>query len=57
MSFEHSEPVDAALYITSPGNPLVKELHKLATDVQQAPSLDELSAPLTTLQDYLKDIQ
>ena len=32
MSFEHSEPVDAALYITSPGNPLVKELHKLATD-------------------------
>lgn len=36
---------------------LGRELHKLATDVQQAPSLDELSAPLTTLQDYLKDIQ
>ena len=33
------------------------ELLKLFTDVQQASSLDELSAPLITLKDYLKDIQ
>ncbi len=36
---------------------LGRELHKLAAAVQQAHSLDELSAPLTTLQGYLKDIQ
>lgn len=36
---------------------LGRELLKLATDVQQAHSLDELSAPLSTLKDYLKDIQ
>lgn len=36
---------------------LGRELHKLAAAVQQARSLDELSAPLTTLQGYLKDIQ
>ena len=32
MSFARIESSDAAAYITSPGNPLVKELHKLATD-------------------------
>ena len=32
MSFEQNESFDATTYITSPGNPLVKELHKLATD-------------------------
>ena len=32
MSFERIESSDAAAYITSLGNPLVKELHKLATD-------------------------
>lgn len=36
---------------------LGRELLKLFTDVQQASSLDELSAPLFTLKDYLKDIQ
>ena len=32
MSFEQNESFDATTYITSPGNPFVKELHKLATD-------------------------
>ncbi|MDL2183672.1 hypothetical protein P5706_05670 [Pseudomonas sp. ChxA] len=36
---------------------LGRELLKLFTDVQQASSLDELSTPLITLKDYLKDIQ
>ncbi|CRM60718.1 hypothetical protein [Pseudomonas sp. 22 E 5] len=36
---------------------LGRELLKLSTGVQQASSLDELSAPLITLKDYLKDIQ
>lgn len=36
---------------------LGRELQKLAAAVQQVRSLDELSAPLTTLQGYLKDIQ
>ncbi|WP_411391735.1 hypothetical protein [Pseudomonas sp. MPB23] len=36
---------------------LGRELRRLATDVQNAPQLDALPAPLTTLKDYLKDIQ
>ncbi|MFB3304581.1 hypothetical protein [Pseudomonas sp. AMR01] len=36
---------------------LGRELFKLSVEVQQAHSLDELSAPLTYLQNYLKDIQ
>jgi hypothetical protein len=36
---------------------LGRELLKLFKDVQQASGLDELSAPLITLKDYLKDIQ
>jgi hypothetical protein len=36
---------------------LGRELLKLFTDVQQASSLDELTTPLITLKDYLKDIQ
>lgn len=36
---------------------LGRELLKLFNDVQQASNLDELSAPLITLKDYLKDIQ
>lgn len=36
---------------------LGRELLKLSIEVQQAHSLEALSAPLTHLQDYLKDIQ
>ncbi|ANF88192.1 hypothetical protein A7J50_4847 [Pseudomonas antarctica] len=36
---------------------LGRELLKLSADVQQVHSLDELSPPLITLKDYLKDIQ
>lgn len=33
------------------------ELQRLAADVQNVEQLDELQGPLTTLKDYLKDIQ
>ena len=36
---------------------LGRELRRLATDVQNVHQLDALPAPLTTLKDYLKDIQ
>ncbi|MGB3125553.1 MAG: hypothetical protein WBB95_17190 [Pseudomonas sp.] len=36
---------------------LGRELHKLSADVQQVRSVDQLSVPLITLLDYLKDIQ
>ena len=36
---------------------LGRELKRLATDVQNVHQLDELPGPLTTLKDYLKDIQ
>ncbi|MGU3308656.1 hypothetical protein ACLBW8_20640 [Pseudomonas sp. M5A4_2d] len=36
---------------------LGRELLKLSADVQQVRCLDELSPPLITLKDYLKDIQ
>ena len=36
---------------------LGRELQRLAKDVQNAPRLDALPTPLTTLRDYLKDIQ
>ena len=36
---------------------LGRELQRLATQVQNVDQLDELPAPLTTLKDYLKDIQ
>ena len=36
---------------------LGRELQRLAKDVQNAPRLDTLPTPLTTLRDYLKDIQ
>lgn len=36
---------------------LGRELKRLATDVQNVHQLDELPVPLTTLKDYLKDIQ
>lgn len=36
---------------------LGRELQRLAKDVQNAPQLDTLPTPLTTLRDYLKDIQ
>ncbi|MCK1783310.1 MULTISPECIES: hypothetical protein [Pseudomonas] len=36
---------------------LGRELRRLATDVQNVRQLDALPAPLTTLKDYLKDIQ
>ncbi|WP_338478431.1 hypothetical protein VRB67_19595 [Pseudomonas trivialis] len=36
---------------------LGRELQKLAADVHDASHFDELSAPLTVLKDYLKDIQ
>lgn len=36
---------------------LGRELARLAGDVQNVHQLDELPAPLTTLKDYLKDIQ
>ena len=34
-----------------------RELQRLATNVQNVNHLDELHPPLTTLKDYLKDIQ
>ena len=36
---------------------LGRELQRLAADVQNVHQLDELPVPLTTLKDYLKDIQ
>jgi hypothetical protein len=36
---------------------LGRELQRLAHEVRQVRSLDELGAPLNTLKDYLKDIQ
>ena len=36
---------------------LGRELQKLAADVQNVHQLDELPVPLTTLKDYLKEIQ
>ena len=36
---------------------LGRELQRLATAVQNAPRLDALPTPLSTLKDYLKDIQ
>lgn len=39
------------------GTVLGRELHKLSADVQQVRSVDQLSVPLITLLDYLKDIQ
>lgn len=37
--------------------PLGRELQRLAADVAQAPTLEQLQAPLLALRDYLKDIQ
>ncbi|UVM51567.1 hypothetical protein LOY38_05850 [Pseudomonas sp. B21-015] len=37
--------------------PLGRELHRLAADFSNAPTMEQLEAPLISLKDYLKDIQ
>lgn len=53
-----AECVDQALEaLGGVGTVMGRELQRLASDVQNADRLDELPVPLTTLKDYLKDIQ
>ncbi|NWD72890.1 hypothetical protein HX890_01980 [Pseudomonas gingeri] len=50
--------VDVALdAVGGTGKPLGRELQRLAADVIQVQTTEELNAPLIVLRDYLKDIQ
>ncbi|NWB98032.1 hypothetical protein HX882_19220 [Pseudomonas gingeri] len=50
--------VDVAMdAVGGTGKPLGRELQRLAADVIQVQTTEELNAPLIVLRDYLKDIQ
>ncbi|QJI27466.1 hypothetical protein HKK55_01710 [Pseudomonas sp. ADAK18] len=51
------ECIAQALHALGADTVLGRELQKLATDVHQAPTLEELNTPLDALKDYLKAIQ